>query len=333
MLTQRQELILFLIVDEFLAAMVPVSSKQIIQKYQLDISSATVRNEMVKLEAMGFLTKPHTSAGRIPSREALKFYIGKLSEKLDEKSESEPVHLNLKNHHNPEDLSKSTAAKISALTNYLTGVSFTGKDETVKGIYFTPLNEGILLVIIVLDSGNIKEIPVRMDYEVSLETLKILTNYFNQIIIDTPLQDLSELLRTSLKNTALEYTVNSVADHISEDLDQPRKFSGYSGFNHLIQQISEDTDTLRALYDDLEANQLDNIIDVTGSDGVDIYLGDELPEDYHSISIITTNFKLAGFDGNLMIIGPEMMGYKKVIKLLHAINYQSTKGSELFVRQ
>jgi heat-inducible transcriptional repressor len=328
MLTKRQELILFLIVDEFLAAMVPVSSKQIIQKYQLDISSATVRNEMVKLEASGFLTKPHTSAGRMPSREALKFYIGKLSEKLDEESYTEPIPLHLNSHHNPEDLSRSTAAKISALTNYLTGVSFTGKDETVKGIYFTPLNEDILLVIIVLESGDIKEIPVRMDYSVSLETLKILTNYFNQTVIDTPLQDLSELLRSSLKDTALEYTINSVADSLRAELDQPRKFSGYSGFNHLIQQISEDTDTLRTLYDDLEADQLDKIIDITQNDGVDIYLGDELPEDYHSISIITTNFKLAGFDGNLMIIGPEMMGYKKVIRLLHAINNQSTKGSE-----
>src|SRR5690625_3967290 len=136
MLTNRQELILFLIVDEFLAAMIPVSSKQIIQKYPLDISSATVRNEMVILEASGFLTKPHTSAGRVPSRGALKFYIKKLSERLDENSESEPVHLNLQNYHSPEELSGRIAEKISTLTNYLTGVSFLGKDEIVKAVYF-----------------------------------------------------------------------------------------------------------------------------------------------------------------------------------------------------
>lgn len=328
MLTNRQELILFLIVDEFLAAMVPVSSKQIIQKYQLDISSATVRNEMVTLEASGFLTKPHTSAGRIPSREALKFYIKKLSEKLDEDSKPEPVHLNLQNHQSPEELSGRIAEKISTLTNYLTGVSFLGKDEIVKAIYFTPLSEVMLLVIIVLDSGNIKKVPVKMDYNVSLETLKLLTNYFNKVVIDTPLQDLSRLLRSSLKNTELQHMIISVADNISIDVNEPRKFTGYSGFNHLIHQISEDTMTLQLLYDDLESNQLDNIVGVSEKSGVDVYLGDELPEDYHSISIITTDFRIAGFEGNLMIVGPEMMGYKKVIKLLHAINNQSTKGSE-----
>lgn len=328
MLTNRQELILFLIVDEFLAAMVPVSSKQIIQKYRLDISSATVRNEMVILEASGFLTKPHTSAGRIPSREALKFYIKRLNEKLDEDSKPEPVHLNLQNHHSPEELSGNIAGKISTLTNYLTGVSFLGKDEIVKAIYFTPLSDIMLLVIIVLDSGNIKKIPVKMDYNVSLETLKMLTNYFNQIVIDTPLHELSRLLRSSLKNSELQHMIMSVADNISMDVDGPRKFTGYSGFNHLIHQISEDTMTLQLLYDDLESNQLDNIVGVSEESGVDVYLGDELPEDYHSISIITTNLRIAGLEGNLMIIGPEMMGYKKVIRLLHAINNQSTKGSE-----
>lgn len=328
MLTNRQELILFLIVDEFLAAMVPVSSKQIIQKYQLDISSATVRNEMVILEASGFLTKPHTSAGRMPSREALKFYIKKLSDKLDEETQPETVHLNLQKHHTPEELSGNIAEKISTRTNYLTGVSFLGKDEIVKAIYFTPLSEIMLLVIIVLDSGNIKKVPVKMDYDVSLETLELLTNYFNQIVVDTPLQNLSRVLRTSLKNTELQRMIVNVANNISNDIKEPRKFTGYSGFNHLIHQISEDTMTLQLLYDDLESKQLDSIVDVSEISGVNVYLGDELPEDYHSISIITTNLKIASFEGNLMIVGPEMMGYKKVIKLLHAINNQSTKGSE-----
>jgi len=169
---------------------------------------------------------------------------------------------------------------------------------------------------------------VKMGYDVSLETLELLTNYFNQIVVDTPLQNLSQLLRSSLKNTELQRMIISVADNISNDIKEPRKFTGYSGFNHLIHQISEDTMTLQLLYDDLESKQLDNIVDVSEIAGVDVYLGDELPADYHSISIITTNLNIAGFEGNLMIVGPEMMGYKKVIKLLHGINNQSTKGSE-----
>src|SRR5699024_12484286 len=91
----------------------------------------------------------------------------------------------------------------------------------------------MLLVIIVLDSGNIKKIPVKMGYDVSLETLELLTNYFNQIVVDTPLQNLSQLLRSSWKNTELQRMIISVADNISNDIKEPRKFTGYSGFNHL----------------------------------------------------------------------------------------------------
>src|SRR5699024_10638816 len=104
-----------------------------------------------------------------------------------------------------------------------TGVSFLGKDEIVKAIYFTPLSEVMLLVIIVLDSGNIKKIPVKMGYDVSLETLELLTNYFNQIVVDTRLQNLSLLLRSSLKNTELHGMLISGADKISNDIKQPRQ--------------------------------------------------------------------------------------------------------------
>ncbi|WP_213810279.1 DeoR family transcriptional regulator [Jeotgalicoccus sp. WY2] len=84
MLTERQEIILTFIVDDFLNVMTPISSKHLLEKYNFDVSSATIRNDMAVLEKEGFLIKTHTSSGRVPSRKALKFYIEELKLNIEQ---------------------------------------------------------------------------------------------------------------------------------------------------------------------------------------------------------------------------------------------------------
>ncbi|MFD2829536.1 heat-inducible transcriptional repressor HrcA [Corticicoccus populi] len=326
MLTNRQEIILFHIVDDFLKTMNPVSSKYLIEKYSLDISSATVRNDMAKLEADGFLTKPHTSAGRIPSRQALKYYISILSENLDDSLE-EPYRLNYRGVQDPGLISQEIAREISQMTNHLTQVSLTGRNEVVKALYLTPISGHLLLVIVVLDTGDIRKIPVTLPSDVTMEEIEFLGNLLNQAVADQSLA----LIDTMVNIPHPKASINQLIMDISEALTsvtRPSMVSGHSGFNHLIQQISSDSNTLQMLYDAIETNQLSSIVDLDRLNGVEVYLSDDLEKEYHSISVITTNFKQFGVSGNLMIIGPEIMGYKEVIKLLYAIKNQDVKGSD-----
>ncbi|WP_020008484.1 heat-inducible transcriptional repressor HrcA [Salinicoccus albus] len=329
-LTSRQEIILFSVVDDFLNVMMPISSKHLIDKYNLDISSATVRNEMAKLESMGFLTKPHTSAGRIPSRPALRHYVKMLADKLERHPEHNSFSFNT---HLSDDMKQSERSQfladaISGMTSYLTQVSLSQEDELVKGMYLTPITVSTLLVIIVLETGNIKKVPINMDEGITITDLEKLSNELNSIVINEPLSRISMRMQQKVTNDRVNVLVTSIIEGVSEGISNQKLISGRSGFNHLMHQISRDVYTLQHLYDDMESDQLNDIIDLNTIDNVDVYFGDELKRDYDSISVITTNFDILGQRGNLMIIGPEIMSYKEVIRLLYSFRNQEPKGSD-----
>lgn len=328
-LTHRQEIILFSIVDDFLKVMMPISSKHLIEKYKLDISSATVRNEMAKLEIDGYLTKPHTSAGRIPSRKALRFYTGMLSAELG----GSKSQLNFDFHPEVEemdrnDMTRSLADVVSSTTQYLTQVSLTEEDEIIKGLFLTPITTNTLLLIIVLESGTIRKIPVDSDDVVTVPELEKLGNEMNALSYGQPLSRLPSIIQQMQAAPTLTVLRANIRQSVVDGISEPQKVVGHSGFNHLIHQISSDISTLQLLYDDMESDQLNDIIDLNTIDGVDVYFSDELNRDYDSISVIATNFSFNGMNGNLMIIGPEMMGYKEVIRLMYAIRNQEMKRSE-----
>ncbi|WP_344700938.1 heat-inducible transcriptional repressor HrcA [Salinicoccus jeotgali] len=326
-LTYRQELILFSIVDDFLKVMMPISSKYLIDKYNLDISSATVRNEMAKLEADGFLTKPHTSAGRIPARKALRFYIDRLNQQLSTDSDALDFTFlpKMEREMDRNQMSRSLADMISGTTQYLTQVSLSEEDEKVKGLLLTPITTHTLLLIIVLQSGAIRKIPVNMEDAITVPELEKLGNELNVLTFDQPISRLPEIIHAMKVRHALNGLKTNLARAAAEAAGEPGQIVGHSGFNHLIHQISSDISTLQLLYDDMESDQLNELIDLTKIDGVDVYFSDELNRDYDSISVIATDFHVNGMSGNLMIIGPELMGYKKVIGLMYAIRNQEMK--------
>ncbi|KKK35458.1 hypothetical protein WN59_01100 [Salinicoccus sediminis] len=323
MLTDRQKIILYSIVDDFLNVLTPISSKHLIDKYNLDISSATVRNDMARLEAEGFLTKPHTSAGRIPSRKALRHYIGMLTDQLSGETD---FGLKRKSvladgmEHN--EMSQALADFFSGMTSYLTQVSMTEEDELVKGIYLTPITTSTLLVIIVLESGAIKKIPIGMSEDITMPDLEKLGNELNFAVVDQPLSKMAVRMVDRTSTDPLNILKTDIIDGITDGIHGQKLISGRSGFNHLIHQINQDTSTLQLLYNDMESDQLNELIDLNTIDGVDVFFGDELNRNYDSISVITTNFDIFGRRANLMVIGPEIMSYKEVIRLLYSFRNQ-----------
>lgn len=323
MLTDRQKIILYSIVDDFLNVLTPISSKHLIDKYNLDISSATVRNDMARLEAEGFLTKPHTSAGRIPSRKALRHYIGMLTDQLSGETD---VGLKRRSvladgmEHN--EMSQALADFFSGMTSYLTQVSMTEEDELVKGIYLTPIMTSTLLVIIVLESGAIKKIPIGMSEDITIPDLEKLGNELNFAVVDQPLSKMAVRMIDRTSADPLNILKTDIIDGITDGINGQKLISGRSGFNHLIHQINQDTSTLQLLYNDMESDQLNELIDLNTIDGVDVFFGDELNRNYDSISVITTNFDIFGRRANLMVIGPEIMSYKEVIRLLYSFRNQ-----------
>lgn len=333
MLTNRQEMVLMSIVDNFLDHMTPLSSNYLIEKYNLKVSPATIRNEMSKLETMGLLQKPHTSAGRIPTREAIRYYVSKLNQDLSEQKteidENATLRMTMTELLNDNENTQEVADYISGITKQLTQVFLVNRYAVVRGLYITYLTPKLVLAIIVLSSSKVIKVPVECNIELTLNDIEQYTNYLNQTVINKPLADLPKIINEMKVPKVLFTLKNNLYIAIENHLANMSHSSGFSGFDYIIESMSTEADTLQALYSDIQDKDFKKLIDMN-EDGVRVYFGEEIDEKYQSISVITTNFSFDAHAGNLMIIGPELMSYKNIIRLLYDINNQSVeRGSRL----
>ena len=170
MLDERKRKILKEIVDEYIESAEPVSSAIIVEKYEQDISSATVRNDMAELEKAGYLEKPHTSAGRIPSAKGYRLYVDELL-KYDDISLEEIKYIGEKLENKVagiEELTKIATTTLSEITHYTT-VSIGPKTskQNIEEIKFVMLGTRMLMGIIVTDTGLVRETIIKFDEDIT----------------------------------------------------------------------------------------------------------------------------------------------------------------------
>ncbi len=201
-LDNRKEKILKSLIDEYIETADPVSSAGLISKYPLNISSATVRNEMLELEKMGYLEKPYSSSGRVPSKMGYRYYVDKLI--LDEKLSSSDLKLIKKNLGqkviNLEELTKITTATISEITHY-TSIAITSKDikEVITSVEFIRIGLDTIMVLIITDKGRVKETIIKFDKELSDDVLTDLRKLFSKKIIGKPLEIIPKSIEEYIK--------------------------------------------------------------------------------------------------------------------------------------
>ena len=201
-LDNRKEKILKSLIDEYIETADPVSSAGLISKYPLNISSATVRNEMLELEKMGYLEKPYSSSGRVPSKMGYRYYVDKFI--LDEKLSSSDLKLIRKNLGqkviNLEELTKITTATISEITHY-TSIAITSKDikEVITSVEFIRIGLDTIMVLIITDKGRVKETIIKFDKELSDDVLTDLRKLFSKKIIGKPLEVIPKSIEEYIK--------------------------------------------------------------------------------------------------------------------------------------
>ena len=201
-LDNRKEKILKSLIDEYIETADPVSSAGLISKYPLNISSATVRNEMLELEKMGYLEKPYSSSGRVPSKMGYRYYVDKLI--FDEKLSSSDLKLIRKNLGqkviNLEELTKITTATISEITHY-TSIAITSKDikEVITSVEFIRIGLDTIMVLIITDKGRVKETIIKFDKELSDDVLTDLRKLFSKKIIGKPLEIIPKSIEEYIK--------------------------------------------------------------------------------------------------------------------------------------
>ena len=321
MLTKRQENILKLIVMKYIELAKPVSSNLICKK--LKCSSATVRNEMVELENLGLLEKTHTSSGRVPSEAGYRYYVDHLMQPKEMNGEEMlKLQIIFKNQNLMlSDCLKKSLQLISDMTNYTSIVLGKASHENqLKEINVIPLDRENMIIIVITDKGHVEHKTVTIK-DVSLEEVKKTVSLINDLIVGTPIDEVSSKLEFEIKPIIGRY----VKEHeiIYNTFYQVfQEFSHQNvdvvGRNNMLKQPEfNSVDKIKEILTKLDdENLLANI--ETDNNDIKVYIGKENNLD-DDVTIIKTTYHTPSEEGTIAVVGPKRMDYDRVVALLEYI--------------
>ena len=329
----RKMRILQAIIDDYILTGVPVGSRTISKKYETNLSSATIRNEMSDLEELGFLDQPHVSAGRIPSAKAYRLYVDSLLENgliPDDSAESVLGHFTGRVHQ-MEDVIDHAARVLSSLTHYTAVVlSPKGAEPRLQTIQLVPVSVGSALVVIVTDQGLIRDSVIRISGEMDGDTLyaisRTLTNELRGYTLMQACEILPELIRRMEGNDEVLRGLYGFFSEGKQSSRSPHVAVGGTS-NMLSYPEYNDVDKARTFLSLMETrDKLADIIRGSGEMAFTVRIGPEtgVPE-MADCSIITASYSTrGGQQGTIGVIGPTRMRYSKVISVLNMMGHQLT---------
>ncbi|MBQ7410211.1 MAG: heat-inducible transcription repressor HrcA [Clostridia bacterium] len=325
-LDKRKKKILQAIIEEYIETAEPVSSGNLVK--QLECSSATIRNEMAELEKNGFLEKPHTSAGRVPSQKGYRYYVDELvrDDKLTKK-EMEIIKDRLETKVNAlEDLTKIATTTLSEITHY-TAITIAPdvNNHIIIDIKFVLLGSRVLMAVILTDSGVIRESIIKFDEDITQEQVEDLTNIFRNKLVGKPLETMnSPLEEFIMEEMQTSITIiKKVIEEINKIIIESQQVY-LDGANKVVDMPEfKKVDVAKDFLNVLDAKDLvADVLNTGVADNINIYIGEETEkEQLKNFSIVTFNHLLEGKDiGTIGIIGPTRMDYSKVISVMKYIS-------------
>lgn len=326
-LDERKQKILNAIIANYLETGEPVGSRTISKYTDLNLSSATIRNEMADLEEMGYIIQPYTSAGRIPSDQGYRFYVDQMMiQRREEEGERKAL---LAKVDKMENLLQQVAKVLAMNTNYATMVTAPQyKDTKLKFIQLSQVDENQLLAVIVVEGNVVKNKLIDVEEPLANDEVLKLNILLNSFLQGLSLQEINlELMQTmriqaGMHAPILEHIFTGITDAIAKARELEVYTSGTTNIlkypelgnveraSHLLGVLEEK----KALVELIDEARQEN-----GNDqNIQVYIGEEAPvQNMKDCSIVTATYELEeGVKGTIGIIGPKRMDYEKVVTTL-----------------
>ena len=331
-LDERKTVILKAIIKNYLETGEPVGSRTISKYTDLNLSSATIRNEMADLEELGFIVQPHTSAGRIPSDKGYRFYVDSMM--LEHEKEVEQLKDVLLEKEEKLDHMLKQAAKLMAVnTNYATMVTAPRNSRNVlKFLQLSRMDDSHILAVIVIEGNVIKNTVIEVTETLNDETMLKLNILLNTHLNGLSVEEINLGLISSLKQQAGMYgpIIAEVIDAVAETIKEDEDLEIYtSGANNIFKypELSDNqkaSDLINAFEEKQLLTQLIDDTNAEGSNEIKVYIGEESPiQTMKDCSIVTANYEFGdGMRGMIGIIGPKRMDYDKVVGTIKTIKSQ-----------
>ena len=327
-LDERKKKILQAVIDEYVNTAEPVSSSALVEKYNLDYSSATVRNELAELEKNGYLDKTHTSSGRVPSEKGYRFYVDELI-KEDDISVEEMKYIQAKlgtKVNEIEELARIATSTLSEVTHYTTvSIGPKTKDQLIEEIKFVLLGTRMLMIVIVTDSGLVKETIIKYDEDITLSQVETLNNLFNTKLKGKPLSKIDKPMEEYIL-AEISYSINVIKpiieqiNRIVEEADKIYLEGANKAFDLPEFKSLELAKNFINVLDEKEL--MLEILDSGIAKDINVYIGDENDkEELKDFSVVTFKHSVGDKElGTIGIIGPKRMNYSKVISVMKYIS-------------
>ena len=324
-MSERKLKILHAIIQNYLETGEPVGSRTISKYTDLNLSSATIRNEMADLEEMGYIIQPHTSAGRIPSDKGYRLYVDMLmEEKEQELNEMQDQMLDKAD--KMDQLLKQAAKVLATNTNYATMVSTPmNNSNKIKFIQLSMVDEEQVIAVIVLGGNVIKNKIINIDEPISNENLLKLNMLLNTTLNGMSIEQINLGLIARLKEQAGIHSrvISDVLDAVAEIIHVDDDMQIYtSGATNIFKypELSDNQSAQEIISAFEEKQQLSELVTQTlaqdENTGIQVYIGDETPvQTMRDCSVVTATYELGdGMKGTIGIIGPKRMDYEHVLK-------------------
>ncbi|MFC2948403.1 heat-inducible transcriptional repressor HrcA [Virgibacillus sediminis] len=332
MLTERQLLILQVIIDDFIETAHPVGSRAISKKDDITYSAATIRNEMADLEDMGYLEKTHSSSGRVPSEKGYRYYVDHL---IKPASMNEGIKV-IRNFINEgffefEQLVQTSAEVLSELTNYTSIILGPELVETkLKQLQIVTLSQHTAVAILITNTGHVEHRTFSVPAEINPADLEKMVNILNERLQGVPLINLPDMFNAEINLLMRSYLQDYEKSHdylkAIFQHDHPVKLYIGGKSNILMQPEFNDVEKIRAFYSLMEQEEEIASLLKKKTDGLNVSIGTENPVDaIKDLSLITSAYHLGeGQVGTIALLGPTRMEYRKVITLMNVLSNEMT---------
>ncbi len=328
MLDERKAAILRAVVEEYIETAQPVGSSHVVGAPGVDVSSATVRNEMTALEQEGFLRQPHTSAGRVPTEKGYRFFVDHLAQprRLDRPAAQQVRDFFDAKHGELEQMLVDTTRLLSDLTQYAAVVVGPPHESAiVKAVQLVRLNQQMGLLVVVYADGHLDKHAIEWLHQCDDEQLAAVQRHIQQTLIDRPLAEAKALPPTG--DPTVDALCASVIDRLLADKDQLTDNVFVGGASYMARAFDA-VDTVRHVLDILEQQLVvvTLIRDVLDR-GLSVAIGTETGiAPLAECSLVVAPYSVDGDRaGSIGVLGPTRMNYPHALAAVALVSQRLSR--------
>ncbi|GAA6324632.1 heat-inducible transcriptional repressor HrcA [Fusobacterium ulcerans] len=323
-ISEREKLVLNAIVNYYLTFGDTIGSRTLVKKYGIDLSSATIRNVMADLEDMGYISKTHTSSGRIPTDKGYKYYLDELL-KVEKLTKEEKNNIELEYEHRVNELDlllQKTSSLLSKMTTYA-GIAIEPSTivERIKKIELVHIDEFLVLAVIVTENRAVKTKKIMLDQSISKEELEVISRELNTKVANHEI-NFGNIEKFILGKKLLTDDIEQYEDDSKFFINNVPSIFKDKNVNEVseVLELFHHRKDIKLLFEQLVKNR-------DSSYGkVNVVFGEELGikglEDY---SFVYSLYKAGSSQGILGVIGPKRMAYSKTMGLIKYVTQEVNK--------